>query len=158
MLARTPINDKELAWLAFDELRRGFDVAGYTRLRIALAEAQNWRCCYCGCEMFAGLPFETIEDASRKFGLQLYSKASHRALTYRKATTEHLVRQIDGGGGNLDNLVSACGWCNPSRQDRDPMVWYEHVQLMIKCGAHPNWAQSETKMKVFRERRASDNA
>ena len=49
-----------------------------------LAEAQNWKCCYCGCEM-------NTDHNSRK-----------------QATIEHVTPKSKGGTDDWDNLVIAC--------------------------------------------------
>jgi len=54
--------------------------------RIALAEAQNWRCAYCGCVM-------EIETS----------------------TADHVVPRSKGGSNFHTNLVAACFLCNQER-------------------------------------------
>jgi len=57
-------------------------------LRERLAEAQNWRCCYCGCEM--------VQDWRDPLG----------------ATFEHVIPLSKGGLDTEENLAIACWTCN----------------------------------------------
>lgn len=59
-------------------------------LRHRLAEAQNWRCCYCGVPM-----------------------VNHFAST--QATIEHIVPRSLGGPDHPDNYAIACRSCNSAR-------------------------------------------
>jgi len=71
---------------------------GYTPngARKRLAEAQNWRCCYCGCELGAKpKPFQSYRPNAM--------------------TLEHVVSKVDGGIKAWENLVVACHRCNNFR-------------------------------------------
>lgn len=59
--------------------------------KMRLAEAQNWRCCYCGVRM-------TLHCG----GLD-------------EATFEHVVPKSRGGTDGTENLVIACFGCNSRR-------------------------------------------
>ena len=59
--------------------------------KIGLAEAQNWRCAWCGGVM------------------------DEREGRPDSATVEHLTPVRLGGSNRRDNLVSACASCNMSR-------------------------------------------
>lgn len=61
----------------------------YTRCR--LAEAQNWKCCWCGVE------------------------CSPIPNTKTSATIEHVTPRSHGGDDSWDNLAMACARCNHSR-------------------------------------------
>lgn len=52
-------------------------------MRFRLAEAQNWRCCYCGCE-----------------------------CGHETATIEHVIPLADGGEDRWMNLAMCCSPCN----------------------------------------------
>lgn len=65
------------------------------RLRARLAEAQNWRCCYCGIRMDGN---ENEPNAP---------------------TLEHVNPIYYGGSGSVENLVVACRDCN-GRVDNTP--------------------------------------
>lgn len=63
-------------------------------LRARLAEAQNWRCCYCG----------EVCDSEEP--------------DWKPATFEHVVELSKGGADNWDNLVMACYDCNDERGNK----------------------------------------
>lgn len=65
----------------------------YTRTR--LAEAQNWKCCFCGCYM--------IETPGKK----------------NSVTVEHVTPKSLGGSDTEENLVASCHRCNNSRGTKD---------------------------------------
>lgn len=84
----------DAAW----RLHRGSDRPEYGRsdlqphVRDRLAEAQNWRCCYCGVRMMG----VTNDDPTF-------------------ATFEHVVPRSRGGTNLMANLVVACRQCNHER-------------------------------------------
>lgn len=81
------------------------------RRRVALAEAQNWRCAYCGgvMEMDAHGP----------------------AL----ATIEHLILRRGKTRRWRDNCVSACWGCNSARGDqRCFWAFYERRRKLLRAG------------------------
>ena len=59
--------------------------------RTMLSEAQNHRCCYCGCKM--------TEQANHK----------------NSATIDHVLPKSKGGANHPDNYVIACYSCNTKR-------------------------------------------
>jgi len=63
-------------------------------MRIRLAEAQNWRCCYCG-----------------------------ERLEIEQTTTEHVIPLSEWGDDCWDNMVMACSPCNFNRSNRPIMVF-----------------------------------
>ena len=75
-------------------------------MRTRLAEAQNWKCCYCGCRM--------TND-----------------LGWKQATFEHIIPRQAGGRDVVDNLVIACNRCNNLRKSQ----WRpEHAETLEICG------------------------
>lgn len=68
-----------------------------------MAEAQNWRCCYCGGPMEEG------------------GKSSKRA------TFEHVIPRHLGGADNDANLVISCTGCNTARGFR---MFLPHWQVL----------------------------
>ena len=60
-------------------------------LRVRLAEAQNWKCCWCGCECVAESNYQN------------------------SATIEHVVPRSLGGSDDWENLAMACNKCNHRR-------------------------------------------
>lgn len=83
------------------------------RLRRRLAEAQNWRCAYCGVGM--------SEDPK---GLD-------------KATLDHVVTLHHGGSNAPANLVVACFLCNEYRQLVDAEVFHELRCRTARSGSWP---------------------
>lgn len=74
-----------------------------TVLRHRLAEAQNWRCCYCGDPMH---PYDG---------------------TKKSASIDHVIPQSKGGGDNWFNLVAACLDCNLKKGDSDGFLFFELI-------------------------------
>lgn len=60
-------------------------------IRVRLAESQNWKCCWCGCECVA------------------------ESNCQNSATIEHVVPRSLGGSDDWDNLAMACNKCNHRR-------------------------------------------
>ncbi len=75
-----------------------------------LAEAQNWRCCYCGVRV----------------------KTDGHFNDHRYGTLEHVHTIFHGGSDHPRNLVMACRWCNGDRSNT-PIVEY----LKIAQPYHP---------------------
>ena len=63
-------------------------------LRTRCAEAQNWKCCYCGEEM----------------NLSAHSK--------KRVTLEHVLPRSMGGKDEYDNCAAACYRCNNRRENK----------------------------------------
>lgn len=89
------------------------------REKIALAEAQNWRCCYCKFEM-----------------LLVFGETDLQAA----ATREHLVPRMWRGKDTDDNLVIACRLCNELRNHINPFHFEKIVTgLLEKPEIHAAW-------------------
>ena len=65
----------------------------YTRTR--LAEAQNWKCCFCGSRM-----------------TEVRGKNN-------SVTVEHVIPVTLGGSDDIENLVASCNACNSNRGIKD---------------------------------------
>jgi 5-methylcytosine-specific restriction endonuclease McrA len=89
-------------------------IDGVTK-RIALAEAQNWRCAYCGiaCEL---LTFENRFDPN-------------------VATIDELEPRANGGRRLWINQVMACRLCNNGRDTVRPLRYFLWVQQYGREGA-----------------------
>jgi 5-methylcytosine-specific restriction endonuclease McrA len=86
--------------------------AGWRRqLRERLAEAQNWRCCYCGLR-----------------------------LEPETATLEHVVPYGQGGMTSWDNCVVACSPCNHAVGDFDPRRTARQQASMVGHDFRPTFA------------------
>lgn len=59
--------------------------------RTRLAEAQNWKCCWCGCKMVP------------------------EPMQCNSVTVEHILPRSQGGSNEMDNLAAACHRCNNKR-------------------------------------------
>ena len=74
------------------EAKIAFRSANRAYLRTRAAEAQNWKCCYCGTDM-------QTSDTSRK----------------KYVSLEHVIPKSEGGADETENLVAACQGCNNKR-------------------------------------------
>lgn len=63
--------------------------------RTRLAEAQSWRCCWCGCA--------TVPEPNKR----------------NSVTVEHILPRSMGGSNDMDNLAAACARCNQKRGTKD---------------------------------------
>jgi len=91
-----------------------------TRIRRVYTK-QGFKCCYC--EKHMKLP---------KYGIKKCDST---------ATKEHLIRQVDGGKNNAQNLAVACGWCNSHRQSRNWLEWKS------MCMGELDYPKSKTKQR-----------
>lgn len=77
------------------------------RKRARLSEAQNHRCCYCGCEMEV--------DPNHPRG----------------ATLEHYQAKAHGGLNHRDNCVIACRTCNTTRGTENPQKFFNRIRQSL---------------------------
>ena len=88
-----------ICWTKAEQIELAYQANGqrYTLLtpllRERLAEAQNWRCCYCPVRMMGN---GSDDDAP---------------------TFEHIVQRCNGGTEDLDNIAIACRRCNNVRKN-----------------------------------------
>jgi len=85
-------------------------------LRTRLAEAQNWKCCFCGVYM-----------------TEVRGKNN-------SVTVEHVTPKSMGGTDHHDNLAASCNRCNNSRGTKDvtkfvPPVENEKSNAMVRLEA-----------------------
>lgn len=73
-------------------------------LRTRLSEAQNHRCCYCGCKM--------LDDTMHPKGI----------------TLEHVQAVVHGGRTNFSNCVVACQSCNVRRGHQNARAFFATIQ------------------------------
>lgn len=64
--------------------------------RLAIYIRDNFQCLYCGMD---------LRNIDRAYKIQL----------------DHLLPRVAGGTDNADNLITACCWCNGTRQDKSWM-------------------------------------
>lgn len=96
----------ELAWQTHESRNKR---QGPAEIRARLAEAQNWRCCYCFVCMST--------DGGRP----------------DSATIEHIIPRSRGGGDEEDNLAVACLECNLVREDN---YWPIHAETIVVITAN----------------------
>lgn len=114
-----------------------------TRIASRLAEAQNWRCCYCGFVMLSRLTSPGEYGALIARGGR--RAARRRAGMMRAVTCDHIVSRSEGGTDAADNLVAACRWCNEFRGNRPADEAHERIQRLLRRGTHPHqvWAAEQ---------------
>lgn len=81
------------------------------REKIALCEAQNWRCCYCKFTVRLVFGYTDDQDA---------------------ATREHLKPEAKGGTDDFENLVIACNLCNRVRDHANPYRFELSVMKLLE--------------------------
>lgn len=74
-------------------------------IRVRLAEAQNWKCCWCGC------------NTTGSYGLK------------HSATTEHVIPRSNGGTDDVDNLAMACSKCNHKRGTQEVDTFMDSFRI-----------------------------
>lgn len=95
-------------------------------IRTRLAEAQNWKCCWCGCETTA-----------------LRGKN-------KSATTEHVTPRSLGGSDGWENLAMACYGCNTRRGATDADEFFKNGKR--KDNAPRAETRKETQAKANHRR------
>jgi hypothetical protein len=102
----------------------------------ALAEAQNWRCAYCGFVMLA----RWAGNGELWAVIGRGRNGTHRrtARMMRTVSCDHVEARAGSGTDALDNLVAACRWCNHYRGDRPAVEAFARIQRMIRRGTHPH--------------------
>ena len=92
-------------------------------LRTRLAEAQNWKCCFCGCYMT--------------------EKHGHK----NSVTVEHVTAKSQGGTDDPSNLAASCHRCNNNRGTTDAMVFDHRKQTATSARV-----QLEAKVRKYLKR------
>lgn len=68
---------------------------------------------------------ENMLDAAKDSNGILYCVYCNRPITdHRKLHLDHFLPLKHGGTNNIENIVPACRYCNRSKWDDDPLVWY----------------------------------
>jgi len=78
-----------------------FKQAKKVHLRTRLAEAQNWKCCFCGVEM--------MQHPKQR----------------NSATIEHVTPRSQGGANSEENYAISCYTCNHNRGDLDWQIFMD---------------------------------
>lgn len=98
-------------------------------------QAQDGRCFYCdGKTWCVGL--ETKKAAQARLGITPGMPRAKLTIDFRKASEEHLIRKIDGGGRE-GNLVLACRFCNSYRGETTVEVHKANMLTLARDGLHP---------------------
>jgi hypothetical protein len=119
---------------------------------VTVAEQQNWRCCYCGVRMFAGVPMEDIFLYSQSIGLWPLMNGQPdlwvlRELANLKASLEHIQGSVTRIPNVQREFVAACRWCNSmrggfstrrGRYQHTAESWYRITQKQVEQGVHQN--------------------
>lgn len=82
-----------------------FMSAKKVHMRTRLAEAQNWRCCWCG--------KHCVPESNK----------------HNSATIEHVTPRSQGGTDTWENFAMSCNHCNQARGVRSVERFTEMVQL-----------------------------
>ena len=105
--------------------------------RTRLSEAQNHRCCWCGCAV--------TEQRDKK----------------NSATIEHIVPRSLGGANHPDNYAIACSSCNQKRGVTDADVFMRKSEAMnalknanVKFNQNTKPCRMKTKFLQFQVQRA----
>ncbi len=88
--------------------------SGVERRKIALCEAQNWRCCYCRLPVVFYFGQSTEQNA---------------------ATFEHVTPKSKGGTDDYFNLVIACWLCNQVRDRASATNFADSVAKLLENSA-----------------------
>ena len=103
-----------------------------------LAAVHRDRCVYCNCPTW--LPWQWREERKLREQWDMPARRSlacQLAFPYRRATVEHLRRQVDGGDDHPSNLALACAYCNSSRAARAPTIHAIVMCGLKRVGRHP---------------------
>lgn len=118
------------------------------RLLPALAEAQNWRCCWCGFRMIRNRDVmpevrAILGDGGRRPHLL-------RMAVLRSASVEHVVPRCDGGTDEPGNLVVSCRCCNEFRSNHPAEFAAARIARMLRRGTHPHqvWERERVIVEV----------
>lgn len=118
---RSQYNDKHQAKVAFK-------IAKKIYIRTRLAEAQNWRCCWCGCVC--------TEERGRS----------------NSTSIEHVTPQSIGGADLWENYAMSCNRCNGARGTREVDQFFE----MVKKGNFKQERTTVSNSQRRREKKNND--
>ena len=106
-----------------------------------LAEAQGWRCCYCGF-----IVIRKVASRPEKRAALAAGHRTHRGLAkaMRAATRDHIIPRCEGGTDTRENLVAACWWCNQYRGNRPADEAFARIRRLIRRGSHPHQVWQRT--------------
>lgn len=82
---------------------------------------QDSRCFYCERSTWLGFAYDMDKEIAR----MNWRGRAGKPFKSARATREHLVRVVDGGGDSDENIVVACAYCNHARGNRTVEEWKE---------------------------------
>lgn len=94
-------------------------------IRTTLAEAQNWKCCFCGVEM--------VELPNQK----------------NSATIEHVTPASKGGENDPDNYAISCYRCNHNRGDLDWKVFMKRKHQVVQKEKNKRQRDMEKRLEKW---------
>jgi len=94
-------------------------------IRTNLAEAQNWKCCFCGIEM--------VEYPNQK----------------NSATIEHVIPRCKGGLNSPKNYAISCNRCNNNRGDLDWQVFMDRKHQVIQKEKNKRQRDMEKRLEKW---------
>lgn len=118
------------------------------RMLPKLAEAQNWRCCWCGFRMIRNR--DVMPEVRAILGDGGRRPHFLRMAALRSATVEHVVPRCDGGTDKAGNLVASCRCCNEYRSNQPVHVAAARIERLIRRGTHPHqvWEREHVLVEV----------
>lgn len=118
------------------------------RMLPSLAEAQNWRCCWCGFRMIRNR--DVLPEVRAILG-DGGSRAHRLRMTVLcSASVEHVVPRCDGGTDDRENLVASCRCCNEFRSNQPLEVAAARIARLLRRGTHPHqvWERDRVIVEV----------
>mgnify|MGYP000234510133 CR=1 FL=1 len=108
---------------------------------LALCEAQNHRCAYCGVDLIHRLARTKFKKgfAVQRPPRPAQNWPSYKAWKwYREATLDHVIPKSQGGTNGLHNLVASCRYCNWYRGNHPADYAFTRIQRMLRRKTHPH--------------------
>lgn len=118
------------------------------RMLPRLAEAQNWRCCWCGFRMIRNR--DVMPEVRAVLGDGGRRGHFVRMAVLRSASVEHVVPRCDGGTDEAENLVASCRCCNEFRSNQPVEVAAVRIERLLRRGSHPHqvWERDRVVVEV----------
>lgn len=97
-----------------------------------LAANQDWKCCYCGCQM----QLKTLRSSRKR----------------NSATLEHIVLRTEGGQNVRSNMMAACNQCNGLRGQAEYIAFKLVMNVVRQIPQIMNnwYTSSDHEFKVIR--------
>lgn len=102
--------------------------------RERLAEAQAWRCAYCGVRM--RIPDDPVPGELAH--LRPFPRTFVQALHLLEATIDEVIPRALGGPTSWENQVAACRACNEIKGQSGWKLGLRRVQNLLESGDHPH--------------------